>query len=243
MSEDDEGKPKPATAVDGAAPAVEDDGDYADDGGEAEDGDYDDEDEDDGADVDADDESDVDADDDTPEQPAAELIAEPPTPPPSNRGTLIMIGVFVAIVGVFAYVKLRTPEEDVPPAAWARYHDVATTFSLELPAQPIQGTDPQPNLMARLGAREYGVFWQPIGDEEAWKNIDKAVLEKGTILRQLSLPESAASFVFKTPQGMFAGVRAVRRDKVGYLIMTGAYIDGPDLERPLRTFQFEPAPP
>lgn len=231
MAEDEEGTVRPATAVD-----VADDGAYADDGGDAEDGNDDEEDEDEGAD------EDFDADADAPEEPGPALLAEP-TPTGGRGGTLAIVGVVVAMLGVFAYFKLRTPEEVVPPAVWARYHDVANTFSLEMPAQPVQSSDPQATLMARLGSRDYAVTWAPIGDLERWKKIEDAVVEKGTVTRQLSIPDSDASFVFKTPQGMFAAVRAVRRDNVGYLILTGAYIDDPDLERPLRTFRFEPAPP
>ncbi len=239
MADDQEGTVKPATAVDEASS-----NDYADGGGEAEDGDYDDEDEDDGADFDADDESDVDADSDSAETTAPDAIAELPLRPPARKsGTLLIVSVFVAIVGVFAYFKLRTPEEVVPPAVWARYNDVANTFSLELPAQPIQSSDPQATLMVKLGSRDYAVTWAPIAHLDQWKAIETAVVQKGTITRQLSIPDSDAAFVFKTPQGLFAALRAVRRDNVGYLIISGAYIDDPDLERPLRTFRFEPAPP
>jgi len=244
MSEPEGEPPKPATAID-EADGASDDSDYEDDGGDAEEGDYDDEDEDEGADFDADDESDVDADTDSSEQPAPDPIAEPPPPPPaaSGRGTLMVVGVFVAIIGVFAYFKLRTPDEVVPPAVWARYHDTANTFSLELPAQPIQSTDPQPNLAVRLGAREYAVLWDTMQDPELWKHIGPGFMGEGTVVRQLSIPDSDEAFVFKTKQGGFTGIRTTHRGTIGYVILTGAYIDDPDLERPLRTFRLEPAPP
>jgi Zn-dependent protease len=159
-------------------------------------------------------------------------------------GALWIAGVVLTAIAVTTVLDARSEsDEPIAAAQWQRYYNVDRTFSIELPAQPVESKDPQPNLLVTYRNREYGVVWSTIGDEEGWKNFAATVSQGATRVRDLDIPDSEAAFVMKTKEGMYGAVRIVRRGQIGFLVMGGAFIDTPDNERAVRSFRVEPTSP
>jgi len=158
-------------------------------------------------------------------------------------GGLWLTGLATTALAIYAVVTTpRLADAPVPPAQWQRYYNTARTFSLELPAQPVEGTEPGMNLAATYGNRQYGVVWSPmpVAAVEAWaKDIESGGGKTGRRLRELAIPDSLAAFVMKSDDGLYTTVRVVARDGTGYMVIGAAYRDDPDGERVVRSFRLE----
>lgn len=159
-------------------------------------------------------------------------------------GALWIAGVVLTAIAVSTVLDARsTQNAPPPPAQWQRYYNTARTFSVELPAQPIEATEPSMHLAATHGSRQYGVIWMPVpaADMDAWR---KAVADpsnnKGRKLRDLDIPDSDAAFVMKLDDGLYTTVRVVGRADTGYMVIGAAYVDDADAERVVRSFRVEP---
>jgi Zn-dependent protease len=149
-------------------------------------------------------------------------------------GLLWIAGVALSLAAVIAFVA-------GPPARWQRYYNADRTFSIELPSEPTESTDKMHRLHAARGrAHEYDVMWTwPILDTPAWvAQIETALVDKGTRVRDLSIPDSDSAYIIKI-QDAVSMVRIVVRDGTGYIVMGSAASDDADSERVIRSFRVE----
>lgn len=162
-------------------------------------------------------------------------------------GALWIVGVAITALSVSTVLDARaTSDPPPPPARWQRYHNTANTFSIELPAQPVEGTDPSMNLATTYGTRQYGVVWVPVPTyllAEWTKSIVENAHKEGSLVRELAIPDSGAAFVTKDKKGLYTTLRVVGRDGIAYLVIGAAFRDDPDGERVVRSFRLGPVSP
>lgn len=170
--------------------------------------------------------------------PQMDHVLDVATRRPTGLG--ISLGLFLAwgagvAVTVVAVLALRAG----PPAHWQRYEDRAHQFSIELPAEPTEGTTKtagQGLFNAVQGRSEYGVTWFPVTGRTTWREAVREAYSTthGKKIADVAMPDGEPALVTEM-KGRKTHILFRGDGPIGFVVL--AIGPDEDAQRVLRSFR------